>query len=81
MASAVMWPVPFRWNSGGRPAAVSYTHLDVYKRQIYTRCRSLTIDFETHTNLNSDGEMSESTHVEAAIVPLALPLILPKRKD
>lgn len=48
---------------------------------IYTRCRSLTIDFETPTNLNSDGEMSESTHVEAAIVPLALPLILPRRKD
>ena len=45
---------------------------------IYTRCRSLTIDFEQPTNLNADGEMSESTHVEAAIVPLTLPLILPK---
>ena len=47
---------------------------------IYTRCRSLTIDFETPTNLNADGEMSESTHVDAAIVPLALPLILPRVK-
>ena len=46
----------------------------------YTRCRSLTIDFETPTNLNADGEMSESTHVDAAIVPLALPLILPRVK-
>ena len=46
----------------------------------YTRCRSLTIDFDKPTNLNADGEMSESTHVDAAIVPLALPLILPKPK-
>ena len=47
---------------------------------IYTRCRSLTIDFDKPTNLNADGEMSESTHVDAAIVPLALPLILPRVK-
>lgn len=47
---------------------------------IYTRCRSLTIDFDKPTNLNADGEMSESTHVGAAIVPLALPLILPRVK-
>ena len=47
---------------------------------IYTRCRSLTIDFDKPTNLNADGEMSESTHVDAAIVPLALPLVLPRVK-
>ena len=30
--------------------------------------------------LNADGEVSESTHVEAHMAPLALPLILPKKK-
>ena len=47
---------------------------------VYTRCRSLTIDFEQPTTLNADGEVSESTHVEAHMAPLALPLILPKKK-
>ena len=30
--------------------------------------------------LGADGEVSESTHVEAHMAPLALPLILPKKK-
>lgn len=47
---------------------------------IYTRCRSLTIDFDKPTTLNADGEVTESTHVEASIVPLALPFIMPKAK-
>ena len=60
-----------------QPAAMTRPFPAAMRR---SRCRSLTIDFETPTNLNADGEMSESTHVDAAIVPLALPLILPRVK-
>lgn len=48
---------------------------------VYTRCRSLHIEFDQLTTLNADGECSQSTVVDAEIVPLALPLILPKKKS
>lgn len=44
---------------------------------IYTRCKSVHIDFEKPTTLNADGEVSESLTVEAKILPLALRLIYP----
>lgn len=45
----------------------------------YTRCRRLHIDFDAPTTLNADGEVTESTTVDAEILPLALRLVLPER--
>lgn len=45
----------------------------------YTRCRGLHIDFDAPTTLNADGEVTESTTVDAEILPLALRLVLPEK--
>lgn len=48
---------------------------------IYTRCKSLHITFDKPTTLNADGQVSESTEVDAEILPLALQLVYPLRGD
>lgn len=46
----------------------------------YLRCRRLHITFDTPTVLNADGEVTESTTVQAEILPLALRLVLPPQQ-
>ena len=56
---------------------------ELRKLVTYTRCRTLEVEYDQPVTMcvdGADGEMSESTHVDAAIVPLALPLILPRVK-
>lgn len=48
---------------------------------IYTRCKSLHITFDRPTTLNADGQVTESTEVQAEILPLALKLVYPLRTD
>lgn len=43
----------------------------------YLRCKSLHLTFDGPTNLNADGEVTESTEVTAEILPHALRLIYP----